>query len=99
MKKLDIARKRQVRVDYYLDSNLRVNKVEDQSFYDKATILQVFDQNHFNLVIIEADDFYHRTCPRHFQRLSRIPVTCRRKLYDLPHHFCHDVWRLLILVW
>jgi hypothetical protein len=53
LKKLDIARKRQVRVDYYLDSNLRFNKVEDTSFYDKATILQVFDQNHFNLVIIE----------------------------------------------
>ncbi len=53
LKKLDIARKRQVRVDYYLDSRLRVNKVEDTSFYDKATVLQVFDQNHFNLVIIE----------------------------------------------
>lgn len=53
LKKLDIARKRQVRVDYYLDSKLRFNKVEDTSFYDKATILQVFDQNHFNLVIIE----------------------------------------------
>lgn len=54
MKKLDIARKRQIRVDYYLDSKLRVNKVGDTSFYDKATILQVFDQNHFNLVIIEV---------------------------------------------
>ena len=53
MKKLDIARKRQIRVDYYIDSKLRVNKVEGTSFYDKATILQVFDQNHFNLVIIE----------------------------------------------
>ncbi len=53
MKKLDIARKRQVRVDYYLDSKLRFTKVEDTSFYDKATIVQVFDQNHFNLVIIE----------------------------------------------
>ena len=53
MKKLDIARKKQIRVDYYIDSKLRVNKVEDTSFYDKATILQVFDQNHFNLVVIE----------------------------------------------
>lgn len=53
MKKLDIARKRQVRVDYYLDSRLRFKKVEDTSFYDKTTIVQVFDQNHFNLVIIE----------------------------------------------
>jgi hypothetical protein len=52
MKKLDIVRKRQVRVDYYID-NFRIKKVEDTSFYDKAAILQVFDQNHFNLVIIE----------------------------------------------
>jgi hypothetical protein len=53
MRKLDIARKRQVRVDYYLDYNLRFRKVEDSSFYDKSTIIQVFDQNHLNLVIIQ----------------------------------------------
>jgi hypothetical protein len=53
MKKLDIARKKQVRVDYYIDNNLSVKPVEDNNFYDKTTILQVFDQNHFNLVIIE----------------------------------------------
>lgn len=53
MKKLDIVRKKQVRVDYYLDGKLKVNPVEPSSFYDKATILQVFDQNHFNLVVIE----------------------------------------------
>ena len=55
MKKLDIVRKKQVRVDYYLD-NLRVRKVEEHNinFYDKAAILQVFDQNHFNLVVIEV---------------------------------------------
>ncbi|MBS1682715.1 MAG: patatin-like phospholipase family protein [Bacteroidetes bacterium] len=53
MRKLDIARKRQIRVDYYIDNRLRAHKVEDTSFYDKAAIIQVFDQNHFNLVIIE----------------------------------------------
>lgn len=55
MKKLDIARKKQVRVVNYLDYNLKFRKVEDGNhhFYDKATILQVFDQNHFNLVVIE----------------------------------------------
>jgi hypothetical protein len=53
MKKLDIARKKQVRVDNYIDSRLKINKVEDTNFYDRATVLQVFDQNHFNLVIIE----------------------------------------------
>lgn len=54
MKKLDIARKRQERVDYYFDGNLRFHKVEETNFYDKSTILQVFDQNQFNLVIIEV---------------------------------------------
>jgi len=53
MIKLDIARKKQVRVENYIDYDFRVKPVEDHSFYDKATILQVFDQNHFNLVIIE----------------------------------------------
>jgi hypothetical protein len=53
MQKLDIARKKQVRVDNYLDYDFRLKKVERNKFYDRATILQVFDQNHFNLVIIE----------------------------------------------
>ncbi|GIV38105.1 MAG: hypothetical protein KatS3mg032_2484 [Cyclobacteriaceae bacterium] len=53
LKKLNIARKNQVRVDNYLDLNLRIRKVEESGFYDRATILQVFDQNHFNLVVIE----------------------------------------------
>lgn len=53
MNKLDIARKKQVRVDNYLDYDFRIKKVEDTSFYDRATIIQVFDQNHFNLVVIE----------------------------------------------
>lgn len=52
MKKLDIARKRQVRVDYYIEG-FKIKKVEDHSFYDRATIIQVFDQNHFNLVAVE----------------------------------------------
>ncbi len=58
MKKLDIARKKQVRVDNYIDSKLSVNQVKDTSFYDRATVLQVFDQNHFNLVIIELFIFF-----------------------------------------
>jgi hypothetical protein len=55
MKKLDIARKKQVRVDSYLDTNLKFKKVNDEEkdFYDRNAIIQVFDQNHFNLVIIE----------------------------------------------
>ncbi|MCS6973415.1 MAG: patatin-like phospholipase family protein [Cyclobacteriaceae bacterium] len=54
LKKLNIARKNQVRVDYYVDLGLRIKKVEDTGFYDRATVLQVFDQNHFNLVVIEV---------------------------------------------
>ena len=53
MKKLDIARKKQIRVDYYIDG-FRIKKVEDHNFYDRATIVQVFDQNHFNLVAVEV---------------------------------------------
>ncbi len=53
LKKLDIARKKQVRVDNYVDYNFRVKEIEDSNFYDKSMILKVFDQNHFNLVIIE----------------------------------------------
>lgn len=53
MKKLDIARKKQIAVDNYLDYDFKFKKVQDTHFYDRATVLQVFDQNHFNLVVIE----------------------------------------------
>jgi hypothetical protein len=53
MKKLDIARKKQVRVDNYLDFDMKFKGLEETTFYDKSTIIQVFDQNHFNLVVIE----------------------------------------------
>lgn len=53
MKKLDIAKKKQVRVDNYVDYDFKVKPVLKNRFYDRGTILQVFDQNHFNLVIIE----------------------------------------------
>ncbi len=53
MKKLDIVRKKQVRVDNYFDRSFRFKKVEEHEFYDNTAILQVFDQNQFNLVIIE----------------------------------------------
>lgn len=54
MQKLDIARKKQVRVDNYIDYDFKVKNIEDHSFYDKEMIVKVFDQNHFNLVIIEV---------------------------------------------
>jgi hypothetical protein len=57
MKKLDIARKKQIHVENYIDYDFKIKRVEDNNFYDKATILQVFDQNHFNLVVIELTIF------------------------------------------
>ena len=54
MRKLDIARKKQVRVDYYFNGYLQLRPVESTSFYDRNTIIQVFDQNHFNIVVIEV---------------------------------------------
>jgi len=54
MRKLDIAKKKQVRVDYYLTGYLKPKPVDVTTFYDRNTIIQVFDQNHFNIVIIEG---------------------------------------------
>jgi len=54
IKKSDLARKKQVRVDNYLTHSLRFKKVtEEKDFYDKEALMKVFDQNQFNLVIIE----------------------------------------------
>ena len=53
MQRLDIARKKAIRVDNYLDIGLRVRQVNPKHDYDKEAILKVFDQNHLNLVIIE----------------------------------------------
>ena len=54
MSKLLIARKKQVRVDSFLDFDFKIKKVPDYGhFYDKSTVLRVFDQNHFNLITVE----------------------------------------------
>ncbi|MDX1627963.1 MAG: patatin-like phospholipase family protein, partial [Fulvivirga sp.] len=54
MKKLNIARQKQVAVNSFLSLNFEPKVVSKEKFYDRSTILQVFDQNHFNLVIIEV---------------------------------------------
>lgn len=55
LKKLDIARKRQLKVVNFIDLDLKVKTTVDYSrFYDRSTILQVFDQNQFNLVTMEV---------------------------------------------
>lgn len=54
MKKTDLARRNQIRVDNYLTHSLRFKKVKDEKdFYDKEMLQKVFDQNQFNLVLIE----------------------------------------------
>lgn len=54
MNKLTETRKKQYEVHSYLDLKLRVRScVGLQDFYDKQAVLKVFDQNHFNSVVIE----------------------------------------------
>lgn len=52
--KLKEVKGRRYHVDYYLDEKLRLRPTEYlHDFYDKEAIIKVFDQNHFNLVLIE----------------------------------------------
>jgi len=54
LKKLGLARAKQVRVDAFINRKFQFITIpDDQEKYDRAAILQVFDQNHFNLVSIE----------------------------------------------
>ena len=53
LQRLDIAKKKSIRVDNYMDIGFRVRQVNPDHGYDKAAILKVFDQNHLNLVLIE----------------------------------------------
>ncbi len=54
MNKLNVAKAKQITVKSYFSVKLRPTKIlDDKGFYDRATVLQVFDQNHFNLVIVE----------------------------------------------
>lgn len=58
MSRLKSARQRQIRVDYFLGFNLKPKKTDQsENFYDRSTILQVFDQNQFNLVSVEIAIF------------------------------------------
>lgn len=55
MGKLKESRDRNYNVDTYLDLKLRKRSCRHlQDFYDKEAVLKVFDQNHFNSVIIEV---------------------------------------------
>jgi len=54
LQRLDIARKKTIRVDSYLDIGFHTRQVNPNHGYDKEAILKVFDQNHLNLVLIEV---------------------------------------------
>ncbi len=54
MKRLKETRQEKYPVKHYFDLNLRLRSTRDlMDFYDKEAVLKVFDQNHFNSVIIE----------------------------------------------
>ena len=54
MKKLKESKENKYPVKHYLDLRLRVRSTKNlMDFYDKEAVLKVFDQNHFNSVIVE----------------------------------------------
>ncbi len=58
LQRLDIARKKSIRVDNYMDIGFHKREVNPDHGYDKEAILKVFDQNHLNLVLIEFVIFF-----------------------------------------
>jgi hypothetical protein len=54
MQRLDVAKKKNIRVSHYIGLDLKVKaNNEPTRFYDKHAIVKVFDQNHLNAVILE----------------------------------------------
>ncbi len=54
MNKLTETRQRRYVIHTYIDTKLRVRSCRNlQDFYDKQAVLKVFDQNHFNSVVVE----------------------------------------------
>lgn len=54
MNKLKESKENKYPVRHYLDLRLRVRSTKNlMDFYDKEAVLKVFDQNHFNSVIVE----------------------------------------------
>lgn len=54
MRKIKSAKKNKYTVKYYLSTPFRVSKCPDHSIYEKEVLLKIFDQNHFNAVIVEV---------------------------------------------
>lgn len=51
--KMKVAKKKEIRVDSYLDFNWKVKTTEIPKHFNLDAITKVFDQNHLNLVIIQ----------------------------------------------
>ena len=58
LQRLDIAKKKRIQVNNYMDIGFRIRQVNPDHEYDKEAILKVFDQNHLNLVLIEFVIFF-----------------------------------------
>jgi hypothetical protein len=58
LQRLDIAKKKTIQVNNYMDIGFRIRQVNPDHEYDKEAILKVFDQNHLNLVLIEFVIFF-----------------------------------------
>ena len=46
-------KKKQMSVNTFISTRLKFQEVPESGFYDRETLTRVFDQNHFNLVIIQ----------------------------------------------
>jgi hypothetical protein len=53
MRKIKSARKDKYKVTSYLSGPFKVVKCPEHSIYEKEILLKIFDQNHFNAVIVE----------------------------------------------
>ncbi|MDX1902514.1 MAG: hypothetical protein SFU27_00020 [Thermonemataceae bacterium] len=53
----DMARADKIRVDYYFASPIRFRAVKEMIGVDKNSLMKVFNQNHFNAVLIQSTIF------------------------------------------
>ena len=58
MEKMKIARKQEIRVDNYINTNFKIAATPKDHGFHYDAITKVFDQNHLNLVIIELLIFF-----------------------------------------
>jgi hypothetical protein len=57
MSRYDTARLSKTRVEYYFSNPFRYQRVNEEISIDKKAIFKVFNQNHFNAIVIQASIF------------------------------------------